>query len=580
MSRVIPGTPATHCLPIVHRIEFRHHFVSQHWIRISAALCPVLLLTPASIHAASRWSATYGGPATYEQPLDLRELPDHSIVVAGVTDSWGTQTGDAWWFRLDPDGAVLDEHVYGNSLPSGAAAIAIDADGGMAVVGAHMLDLFNDRDAWIHHVDASGDIDWEVGFDFDPGLHAFYAVAGTSDGGYIATGSTTEGHGATIYAWVVKLDGSGNVQWQNRYGGGNGEHANFVTQTLDGGYAIAGWTSSSGAGMTDVWLLKINSTGVIQWQKSYGGLYQEEATGLIQTADGGYALAAFTDTYPTSGHGAWVLRLNSAGALLWHAIMGHDWGDFRGITQTSDGNLIATGRKEGPASNDLLVVKLRDTDGALLWQRAYQGTQGDWGSQTLELADHDLLIAGIWAWGFAEEDIWLQRTDSNGLIPSCDLIYNTSIVPWSPSFFISNAVTVRSNPDPVSAAISFVSDRPSAVIDEKCRAPTGVEDDGADGGIDSGDIDSGTALGRVSVAPNPVRDAARISFEMREPAWMRVVIRDAAGRQLEVLAEGIYAAGKHELQWDVPRGQASSGVYFMTLERAGGIQTQRAIVVR
>jgi hypothetical protein len=503
--------------------------------------------------------------------LDLFELPDDSIIVAGHTDSFGTQTGDAWWIHLDGGGVVLGERVYGNVLPGGAADIVIDPDGGMAVVGAHTPDIFTDRDAWAHHVDATGAIDWQWEFDADPGMHSFFAVAATTGGGYIATGSTALSSTVPIYAWVVKLDSAGNVTWQQRYNGGEGEHANFVVPTVDGGYAIAGWTTSSGAGITDVWLLKINSTGVIEWQKTYGGIDQEEATGLIQTADGGYALSAFTNTFPASGHGAWVLRLDSMGNVLWHAVMGDEWGDFRNIVQTDDGDLIATGRISGPSSNDLWVVKFQDSDGAVLWQRAYEGTQGDWGSQTMELADADLLIGGIWAWGFAEEDIWLQRTDSTGLISACPLIRDTAVMTTAPRITVQDGITVASNPAPIAVAITFAPAMSTLTVDEKCATATGIDNFGS----------IGTPVELVSVAPNPIRTSATITFRLEESTQVRIDIFDVGGRRLHTIAEETYPAGNSQVRWEATQQrELPSGVYYLALVMEGEIVTRRAIILR
>lgn len=537
-----------------------------------AGLCVVLLTLAATTPArsASGWSRTYGGSATFEQPLALHELPDHTILIGGVTDSWGTGTGDALRVRIDAEGFVLGQRVFGNALPGGASDIAFDADGGMAVVGAHTLDLFSDRDAWIHHVDAGGAIDWERSFDFDPGMHAFYAVEATSDGGYIATGSTANDVGVPIWAWVVKFDSAGNVSWQHRYNGGVAEHANFVVETTDGGYAIAGWTTSSGAGLTDIWLLKTSSTGAIQWQKTYGGSNQEEATGLIQTSDGGFALSAFTDTYPASGHGAWVLRLDTDGDVLWHAVM-DEWGDFRDIMQTADGNLLATGRIAGPTSNDLWVVKFRDTDGDVLWQRAYKGTEGDWGSRTIELSDGDLLIGGVWAFGFAGEDIWIQRTNSFGAIPSCDLISETSAFPRSPVITVRPAGAAISVPEPLPEAISFVSNAATVSVDEKCRTPALVEDR---------DPLRSPAEG-FTIHPNPIRDAGVVAFRLENAGRIRLDLLDVNGRRVATLTDRVFATGEHHVAWEGP-GQSGlpAGVYFLALSSEHGSAMRRAVVVR
>lgn len=531
----------------------------------------ILLLSSPSARGATRWSQTYGGPAGNEGPLDLRELPDHSIVIAGHTDSFGTRTGDAWWLHIDGDGRLLDQRVYGNALPGGAAGAAIDPDGGMVVVGAHTLDLFTDRDAWAHHVGRSGVIDWEWGFDADPGLHSFLAVAATT-GGYIAVGSTAISTSPPIHAWAVSLDHSGNVIWQQRYNGGVAEVADLVVQTLDGGYAIAGWSTSSGAGSRDLWLLKVSGTGTIQWQKTYGGADQEEATGLIQTADGGYAVSAFTNTFAASGHAAWLLRLDGSGNVVWQKVMGDaEWSDFHNVLRTRDGNLICTGRISGPSSNDLWVVKFRDSDGAVLWQRAYEGTEGDWGSQTIELDDNDLLIGGVWAWGFPEEDIWIQRTDPSGLIPGCSLIHDTAVAARAPAITVRNAIAVASTPEPAPEALDFVADTSAATVGEKCRDTAGVEPPGS----------IAIPPGSLCVAPNPIRTSALITFQLGEEARASIGIFDLHGRRIDSIAEATYSAGRHELVWAPHEGRMPpAGVYYLVLDAGKAPLVRRTIIIR
>lgn len=537
------------------------------------ALLPALALAvlaaalPAAASAAL-WSRTYGGSATFEQPLAMHELADGTLLIGGVTDSWGTGTGEAWRIRLDADGAILEERVYGNPLPGGAADIAFDADGGMAVVGAHTLDLFTDRDAWIHHVDAGGAIDWQWSFDADPGLHALHTVAATSDGGYLAAGSTAFAPEPPISAWAVKLDGGGNVVWQRQYHGGVAEHANFAIETMDGGYALAGWTTSSGAGATDAWLLKLTGTGAVEWQKTYGGSGAEEATGLIQTADGGYALAAFTDTWPASGHGAWILRLDAGGGLLWHAVM-EDWGDFRDVIQTADGDLLATGRMSGPGGNDLWAVKFRDADGDVLWQRAYEGPLGDWGSGAVELHDRSLLIGGVWGFGFAEEDIWIQRTDSYGTIPSCGLIRETAIPATSPAVTVAPAGAVASPPAPSPEPVAFVSAPSAAAVDEKCRAVAGA-----------GDRGPRAAGRRLTAYPSPVREAGIIAFELEAAERVRLDVVGPGGTRVASLVDGTLPPGAHRIAWDPRDWGLPGGVYHLVLRGERGAGARRTVVLR
>ncbi len=551
------GSTHTHPLTgLVTRIAFS----------MSAA---TITLVPMIAHGATPWSRTYGGAGTYEQPLDVREQPDGTLIVAGVSDSFGTMSGDVWWLHLGADGGVISERVHGNALAGGAADATLDPDGGMAVVGAHTLDIFSDRDAWAHHVDAAGNVDWAVSFDADPGMHAFYGVAPTSDGGYVAVGSTAFDNGIPIHAWMVRFDGAGSVLWQRQYHAGVAEHANFVVETEDGGFAVAGWTTSTGAGMTDVWLMKTDSAGAIEWQKTYGGADQEEATGLIQTSDGGYALSAFTGSFSAAGHGGWVLRLDPAGEVMWTAAMGDVWGDVRDVVQTQDDDLVVTGRLTGPATNDLWLVKLRDVDGTVVWQRSYEGAEGDWGSRSVELADGDLLVGGIWGYGFPEEDMWLQRTDATGLVDGCALIADTDLTPSNPRAVVADAEAVPGTPRPVPEPIAFVSSVSTAVVDTKCGATIGVEDPDPSIVVSS----------PLRLVSSPGAGPSTIVFELSGIGPARVDVHDVSGRLVDTVYEGPRAGGRHEIRW--PSSDSTpGGVYYVTLHADGQRWTERLVLTR
>jgi hypothetical protein len=143
----------------------------------------------------------------------------------------------------------------------------------------------------------------------------------TSDGGYIMVGST-ESFGAGIYDhWVLKLDSNGNVgpgypgTWQKTFGGSSSEYATTIQQTADGGYIVVGETDSFGDVFGDAWVLRLNSTGSVIWQKVYGGSDNDIASFIQQTADGGYIVAGYTYSFGAGYNNAWVLKLDSSGNI-------------------------------------------------------------------------------------------------------------------------------------------------------------------------------------------------------------------------------------------------------------------------
>src|SRR5688572_29209932 len=125
-----------------------------------APLAGLLLLSLAPGASASTWARTYGGAASYDEVLAAREMTDGTLVVAGVTDSFGTGTGDGWLLRLDADGNALSGQAIGNRIAGGAQCAAIAADGSAVFAGRHVIDPFVIHHGWILRTDAAGNVAW------------------------------------------------------------------------------------------------------------------------------------------------------------------------------------------------------------------------------------------------------------------------------------------------------------------------------------------------------------------------------------------------------------------------------------
>ena len=115
--------------------------------------------------------------------------------------------------------------------------------------------------------------------------------------------------------WILKLDPQGEIEWQKTYGGPRFDLAHSIQQTQDGGYVVGGWTRSYGAGEEDVWVLKLDPDGEIEWQKTYGGAGFDSAHSIRQTEDGGYVIAGETESFGAGGTDVWVLKLDANGEI-------------------------------------------------------------------------------------------------------------------------------------------------------------------------------------------------------------------------------------------------------------------------
>jgi hypothetical protein len=179
----------------------------------------------------------------------------------------------------------------------------------------------------------------------------------TGDGGYALTGSTNSFGAGGLELWLIKTDASGNMQWNKTYGGAGDDYGQCLAQSSDGGYVIGGVTSSYGAGSSDFWLLKTDGSGNMQWNQTYGGTGADGSTHFIETADGGYALVGYV---ASSSRDAGLFKTDSAGNLQWNQTYGGTGTEVAyALLQTSDGGYLLTINTNsfGAGGQDIWLVK-------------------------------------------------------------------------------------------------------------------------------------------------------------------------------------------------------------------------------
>ena len=301
-----------------------------------------------------------------------------------------------------------------------AHSIQQTSDGGYIVAGTEVESYYEKgEDFWVVKFDSNGDIQWEKTYGGTKEDYA-WAVQQTSDSGYIVAGYTAS-FGPSADFWVLKLNSTGNIEWQKTYGG-NGFDGCYsgsnIKQTLDDGYILAGYSDSFGESM-DFWVLKLSSTGTVQWQKTYGGDYSDQAFSVHQTSDEGYIVAGKTISFEDGNGGVWILKLDSSGVVQWQKT----YGDITGpdcawdIQQTLDGGYIMVGEYSvGAGDYDLWALKL-DNNGNITWGKAYGGADLDRAWAVQQTSDGGYIIAGRTdSYGAGRADFWLLKLDSNGNI--------------------------------------------------------------------------------------------------------------------------------------------------------------------
>jgi hypothetical protein len=326
------------------------------------------------------WERSFGGSG--DDGLSTIALcTDGGFIVGGISDSppSGNKTSpnygsfDYWMLRLDASGNRLWERTFGGSERDFLGGMAQTTDGGFTVVGDSRSGISGNKaspnlgyagssDLWVLRLDANGQTLWERTFgdnDNDSGG----GVQPTSDGGFMITGQTSAGALGLYDGWLLRLDGDGNKLWERTYGGDQHEAFWGLVPTTEGGFFIGGSSTSppggnktsAAFGGPDYWVLRVNATGDVLWQQTFGGNAEEYLTALRLTPDGGIVFGGSSQS-PASGNKRtphsgqrdwWVVRLAADGRELWQRTFGgsHD-DEFHDIAPTADGGFILGGNSD------------------------------------------------------------------------------------------------------------------------------------------------------------------------------------------------------------------------------------------
>ncbi len=396
---------------------------------------PIFLLLFTSVFAQApsiAWQKSLGG-TNQEYGYCIKQTNDGGYIVVGesvspvggmITNHYGSY--DFWVVKLNNSGVIEWQKSLGGSDYDKAYSVQQTTDGGYVVVGTTSSNNFDvtghygSDDVWVVKLSSLGAIEWQKALG-GSSLEGGFSIQQTTDGGYILCGYTFSTNGAVTSGtggWIVKINSTGTIQWQKSIG----NYMNCIRQTTDGGYIAAGY-SNGPLGNTDYHIVKLNNLGTTEWQKYLGGTSSDAAYYIQQTSDGGYIVAGesnSSNTDVTLNNGSydyWVAKLDSAGTLQWQKALGGSSFDYgKSVQQTTDGGFIVCGNinsnnglvtgNHGDA--DYWVVKL-DSSGSLLWQKTLGGSGTDWGQSIQQTSDGGYIVAGTT--GSWNGDVTIQNGD-------------------------------------------------------------------------------------------------------------------------------------------------------------------------
>ncbi len=312
-----------------------------------------------NVSGALEWQKTYGGSGR-DYPISVALSKDGGYVIAGET---GSSDGDlitahpgddAWILKVNDTGKIEWSTTIGGSGLDFVNKVDTTSDTCYIVTGGTFSkngDFSQTQgyfDTWVAKIGAAGGVMWMKEYGGTGGEYSFN-IHQTSDHGYIVSGYTTE---SPAHAQIIKLDDTGKVVWSKRYGGSGNDVATDAIPVRGGGYVMCGTTNShdgdvaSNHGLDDYWIVKLDDTGRIQWEKTYGGSKYDFAGGICETINkDGYVVAGFSgssngDVSTNQGLGdGWLISIDTVGKLLWQKSVGGSKGDSAwGIVANTDGS--------------------------------------------------------------------------------------------------------------------------------------------------------------------------------------------------------------------------------------------------
>lgn len=366
--------------------------------------------TTVDLGPASAWEKTFGGVMS-EAGWSVEQTGDGGYIAVGYTNSSGAGGRDVYAVKVSSTGSLEWEETYGGSEDDGGLAVVEAADGGYAIAGYTRSFGASVQDIYLVKVNSNGGLEWgtQYGASWDD---IATCIRRTPDGGYVLAGQAYSPSTGWEFC-LLKVASDGGFGWYRTFGGTLGDFSKAVEPTADDGYMVVGWTLSYGVGGGDVYLVKVDSLGNPEWEKTYGGASADYGLSLQTTADGGYIIGGQTSSFGAGEDDMSLLKIDSGGEIEWYKAYGGGQGDFgSSALETADGGYVIVGETVSFGAGDADVYLVRtDANGNLEWSQTFGGASGD-GGYGLGLADDGYIITGYTSSsGAGETDLYLIKVD-------------------------------------------------------------------------------------------------------------------------------------------------------------------------
>ena len=315
-----------------------------------------LFLSVLNASAQSMFQRVYGGDS-YDVGTQVIQTPDDGYLIAGSTGSF-EESGQIMVIKTDPNGYEEWRKYYGEQYAETSESMEIGPDGNIVVAGL------------------------------------------------------TERTGLAYQAYLIKLTIDGDTIWTRHYGGTSWDLARQVMPLADGGYALFGQTYSYGAGGGDFYLLRLDSEGDTLWTRTYGGSGLESGESFSLTNEGGFYLAGYTESFGAGKKDVYVVKTDALGDTIWTRTYGGTEDEFAyGSCTSNDGGVITVGGSfsNTPGEGDFMIRKA-DENGVELYTRIEDGSADEYWLDVMIDDQGSVVVAGyVEESGFGKEDGRVMR---------------------------------------------------------------------------------------------------------------------------------------------------------------------------
>ena len=374
------------------------------------------------------WSKTYGGNGM-DACTSMVQTPDGGYALFGFAHSFGT---DSFLIKTDADGNLEWNKTIGGS-GQGAYSFIQTLEGGFAFVGTNHnasavsgyipVGVVPDgywSFIWLAKTDEHGNMEWNQTFDGMSGYYQGHSLVQTADGGYALAGTFSND---TEYdnLLLIKTDSNGNLQWSKSYGGSKTESEPKIIQTSDRGFALACKTYLDIQVPADIWLIKTDETGNIEWNETYGGAKTDYPTALLQLSDDSFAIAGCTGSFGYAGGDFWLIKTDENGDMLWNHTYGTENPEtLSSLIQTFDDGFAMAGytQTDNDLVSNLLLVRI-DNLGNMLWNQTFAGGAILGLPSLVQTSDGGFALSGgKGSFETGDWDFWLIKTNPHDISPS------------------------------------------------------------------------------------------------------------------------------------------------------------------